>query len=159
MKFNFMSQWKKRETVFDEYGLRLVLPGNWQLRSGDGGERWIYRSADRKEQITIATLDLLGERDRRLMKHRATTRHRRAVELGLGREPEFALSEEEEGECAGVESVRYEGEANGGSHLFFAILLFPKASVGWSVFYEAFKLELKEAELRMREVIDSMALR
>lgn len=152
-----MAHWKKRETVFDEYGLHLVLPGNWQLRVLESGRRWIYRSADRKEQVTIATIDLLGERDRALAIQRATQRHRRALELGLGREPDFSLTEPEATECAGVEAVWYEGEANGGTHLFYSMLLFP-ASSGWSVFCEAFRLGRDTAESKIRGVLDSIVL-
>jgi len=44
-----MAHWKKRETVFEEYGMRLVLPGNWQLKVAESGRRWIYRSVDHRE--------------------------------------------------------------------------------------------------------------
>ena len=138
--------------------MRLVLPGNWQLRVAESGRRWIYRSVDHREQITIGVLDLLGERDRGSMKLRVAQRHRRALELGLGREPEFSLSEPEETECAGVEAVCYEGEANAGLHYFYTMLFFP-LSRGWSVFYEAFRLERETAKSKIRGILDSIILR
>ena len=150
-----MPHWKKRETVFSEYGFQVKMPGYWQLRPTNDPVRWQFRSADHKEQLTVARGEAAGsEGGQAAMMRRAVTRNRRAVELGFGRVPDLELSEPEYGEQAGAPAGWYDGTAGEGSHRFRSLLLFSDQAV-WSLFYESFKLSEADAETRGREILES----
>jgi len=152
-----MAHWKKRETLFAEYGIRLVLPGHWQLRPSDEAGRWIYRSADRREQVTITHGELpMGGNDEETLIRRAVMRHRKAVELGFDRAHDLAMTEPEHGEWEEVPSVRYSGSADGERHCFHALLLFPERMV-WAFFYETFSVPEAVAAERAGEILEKIA--
>lgn len=176
-----MAHWKKRETVFSEYGCIIHLEGHWQLRPGEDGSRWSFRSADRREQVTISRMEAIGSGDREAQAHRLVGRSRRALELSLGRLPEFFISEPEynveepakpweaedydwsdyswEDEAALDVSrpvARFHGSVGEGEHFFYAAL-FVNGDEGWQIFYEAFKVPEAVAQERFDSLLASVS--
>jgi len=149
-----MAHWKKRETIFREYGFTVTMPGHWQQRDTGDGNRWFYRSPDRREQLTITRLEEVvidhGEAEAAIRK--AALRNRRAVELAFGRVPDVAYTPME---CAGHEGhrvVRFEGEVPSARLWFTSLLLFD-TRVAWALFYESHKLGEDEARGRAQALL------
>jgi len=178
-----MAHWKKRETVFSEYGCTIHLEGHWHLRPGEDGSRWSFRSADRREQVTISRLEAIGAGDRAARVRHVAGRSRKALELSLGRMPHFFVSEPEysdeepakpweaedydwsnyswEDETAPDVThpvARYHGSAGEGEHLFYAAL-YLKGDEAWQVFYEAFKLPEAVAQERFESLLGAISFR
>ena len=154
------AHWKQRETLFAEYGLRLILPGAWQLRPLDVPRRWIYRSADHREHLTITMGDaesVRTDRERDASLRHALAKNRRAVELGFARMPEFEMSEVEVGVRADVLAGWYQGGA-GQAHRLMVLVLWTNDAV-WSFVYEGFRLPEGQAEVRSAAIFDSATLR
>lgn len=148
-----MAHWKQRQTLFAEYGLRLTMPGAWQLRPGDDPRRWLFRSADHREHLTISMADAeftRGAKEIEAVLRRALARHRRAVELGFARVPDLSFSDSELGERAGVPAGWYAGNA-GAEHRFSALLLKVDGTV-WTFFHEAFRLPEEEVDARAQAI-------
>ncbi len=155
-----MAHWKKRETVFAEYELELTMPGAWQLRPSDDPCRWIYRSPEHREHVTISRGEALRARnkaDEGVLVQRALLRNRRAVELEFGRAPGFELEETEYGEKAGASAGWFHGVA-GPDQRFWSITVCPEDAV-WSVFYQTLKLREADAEEKARAILDSIRLK
>jgi hypothetical protein len=150
-----MAHWKKRETLFVEDGVRCTLPGHWQLRPSDEPGRWIYRSADRREQVTIVRAELNGGSDEDVAIRRAVLRHRKAVELGFDRAHDLVMTEPDYSERDGFASAFYSGTANDERHRFCSLLLFPERTV-WSFFYETFNLSETEAIERAEGILKTV---
>lgn len=127
------------------------MPGYWQLRPSEQAGRWLYRCADRREQMTITRAELSDGHDEATRLRRAVTRHRKAVELGFGRVPGLEMSEPDYGERQGVPVASYSGDADEGRHRFWALLLFPERTV-WAFFFEAFRLSEAEAQARAETI-------
>lgn len=143
--------------MFAEYGIEVTLPGAWQLRPSDDPLRWLYRSVDHKEYITISMREMEGgrkESEQAALMQRAVARHRRAVELGFGRVSDLTMSEAEYGERIGVPSSSYQGGA-GAEHQFWSMLLFPGGMV-WAFFYQAFRLSPEDADERAAVIFESI---
>jgi hypothetical protein len=153
-----MAHWKKRETLFAEYGARLTLPGHWQLRPSDEPDRWFYRSADRREQVTIAHSELSVGNGEDAAIRRAVARHRKAVELGFDRAHDLIMTEPDFGQRDALVTAFYFGTANEERHRFWALLLFPERTV-WSFFYETFNLSEVEAVERAEAVLGTVTFR
>ncbi|HWL51533.1 MAG TPA: hypothetical protein VNQ90_03810 [Chthoniobacteraceae bacterium] len=145
-----MAHWKKRETLFSQYGFEVTLPGHWQSRESGDADRWIYRSADRKEQLTLSRGESIGAEDEPA-RQRVIVRQRRAIELGFDRLPDLHLSEPELLEHSGVVAARFEGSADQERLVFSSLLLFEQESV-WTLFHEALKLQPEEAHRRAGEI-------
>ena len=154
-----MAHWKKRETVFAEYGIELKMPGAWQLRPQDDPERWLYRSADHKEHLTITRSPMEGQPGEETeILRKAIHRNRRAAELGYARQPELELAPPEYGERVGVPASWYRGSAGESEHQFQALFLCPSEAV-WTFFYEGFRIPEATAEEHARWIFDSIAWR
>ena len=153
-----MAHWKKRETLFAEDGVRFTLPGHWQSRPSDEPGRWLYRSADRREQVTIIQAELNGGNDEDVAIRRAVSRHRKAVELGFDRAHDLNMTEPDFGERDGLVSAFYSGTANEERHRFCSLLLFPERTV-WSFFYETFNLSETEATERAEEILGTIVFK
>ena len=154
-----MAHWKKRQTVFAEYGLGLTMQGAWQLRPSNDPYRWLYRSADHREHLTLSMGEaesVRNEREREAALHRAVGRHLRAVELGFARVPGLEIAETTYGEHGGVSAAWYHGAA-GASHRFHSLLLHTNDAV-WALFYEAFRLTETDAADHAQAIFDSVAL-
>lgn len=156
----FMAHWKKRETLFSEYGIELTMPGAWQLRPSTGPQRWMYRSTDHREHLTITMGDAEKARNPGEMNailRRSVERQRRAVELSYGRMPELTISETEYGERSETPAGWYRGSA-GSKHRFWALLLFTPDAV-WALFYEAFNLSEEAAGARAQATFETISIR
>jgi len=154
-----MAHWKKRETLFAEYGFRFALPGHWQLRPSDEGDRWLYRSADRKEQVTVIRAELpSGGNGEEAAMRRAVARHRKTVELGFDREPDLEMTEFEFDERGGLPMAFYSGTADHERHRFWALLLFSERTV-WSFFYETFSVPEAEAAARADAALQTVVFK
>jgi hypothetical protein len=153
-----MAHWKKRETVFAEYGFQMTLPGGWQVRPCSQPDQWVYRGTDRQESITIRRDDpLIGRNnaEQNQLLERIVARDRRSNELRLAKTGALELSDPEYGEWAGVRAGWYSastGEKGG----FHSLIICPKSAV-WTVLYEDIKLTPEETQERMREIFDSIA--
>ena len=153
-----MAHWKKRETLFAEYGVRFALPGHWQLRPSDEPERWFYRSADRREQVTAARSELSGGNGEDAAIRRAVARHRKAVELGFDRAHDLVMADPDFGERNGFVTAFYSGSANEERHRFWALLLFHERTA-WSFFYETFSLPEEEAAEHAEKVLGTVTFK
>ncbi len=145
-----MAHWKKRETLFSEHGFEVTLPGHWQSRDTGDTERWLLRSADRKEQLTLSRGEAIAPEDAS-GRQRVVARQRRSIELGFHRLPDLQLSEAESFEHAGVIAARFGGSADDERLVFSALLLFDGESV-WTLIHEAFKLQPQEARERAEAI-------
>ena len=155
-----MAHWKQRETLFAEYGLRLILPGAWQLRPSCDPHRWMYRSADHREHLTISmgeTESARTDRERDAALRHALARSRRAVELGYARMPELSVRDAEVGERVGTPAGWYQGVA-GPAHQFMVLLLRTDDAI-WNLFYEAFRLPEGDAEARSTVIFNAVTFR
>ena len=154
-----MAHWKKRETLFAEYGIELRMPGAWQLRPSSNPVSWLYRSADHREHLTISRGEIATPRagaSQNPEHERALTRQRKAVELGFARVPDLAMGEPEHGERGGVPAAWYQGQA-GGQHVFSALMLFSQGTV-WTFFHEAFRMREEDAQASADAIFDSVIL-
>jgi len=152
-----MAHWKQRQTVFAEYGLWLTMPGAWQLRPSDDPHRWLFRSADHREHLTISMAEAEYTRnadEREAAMRRALARNRRAAELGFARVTGLSITEPEFGARAGAVAGWYSGDA-GSEHRFSALLLNIEGAL-WSFFYEAFRLPAEEANARAETIYSSI---
>ncbi len=131
------AHWKKRETLFAEYGVEITLPGPWQHRPDGDASHWHYRSADKRETLTIARQEQIDPDAEALRK--AVGRHRRAVELGFSRTG-AEISEPQEREEGGIV---FEGSASEG-HCFHALVVCMQERV-WTLFYESHRLSEETA--------------
>ncbi len=131
------AHWKKRETLFAEYGVEITLPGAWQHRPDGDATHWHYRSADKRETLTIARQEQTDSDDVAL--RQAVARHRRAVELGFSRTG-VEISEPEEREEGGIVFCG----GSGADHFFHALVLCMQESV-WTLFYESHRLSEETA--------------
>ena len=154
-----MAHWKKRETLFSEYEVGLKMPGAWQLRPKTDPERWLYRSADHKEHLTLTRSPMEGRPGEEYdVLRQAATRNRRALELGFARVSNLRISETESGERVGVPANWYFGTANGAEHQFWTLFLCSTDAV-WTFFYEAFKITEENAREHALWMLDSIEFR
>ncbi len=152
-----MAHWKARETVFSQYGFEVTLPGHWQARDTGDAERWLYRSGDRKEQLTITRWEITSIDDEPEVVERTVARHRRAVELGFGRLPDLTLEEPVYDDREGFPLVGFAGSAEGELHRMRSQLVFEERVV-WVLFYEAFRMRPQEAEERGAQIVASASV-
>jgi len=152
--FLSMAHWKKRETIFREYGFTVTMPGNWQQRDTGDLNRWFYRSPDRREQLTLTRLEEVvidhGEAETAIRK--AALRTRRAVELAFGRVPDVSYTPMATGEHDGNPLIRFEGEVPS-ARLWFASMLLFDTRMAWALFYESHKLGEEEARERAQALL------
>jgi len=146
------AHWKLRETLFSAYGLKITLPGAWQLRPGDDPLRWFYRSADKREQLTI----IHAEGDEAAL-GKAAARHRRAVELGFSRIPGLELSQTCFEECEGFPCAEFSGGVEGVASIHSRVVC--AAGAIWTFHYENFRLSEAETQERARHIFDSLSAR
>ena len=154
-----MAHWKQRQTEFAEYGLGVTMPGAWQLRPSNDPHRWLYRSADHREHLTISLAESEFARDaqeREVLVRRALARNRRAVELGFARLPDLLISEPEFGMRSGVSAGWYAGGA-GTAHCFSALFLNTDDAL-WGFVYEAFRIPQEEADTRAAAIFDAIRI-
>lgn len=154
-----MGQWKPNETAFEEYDARIVLPGRWQPRPSDNPLKWIFRSADHREHVTITRHESLtgvepGERNGVL--RRAATKHYRATELGLRRIRDTEIGEVEYGEIDEMHAAWYSGMAGVPVVQFWAWIWCGSEAI-WSLVYEATKLKEGVAEAHAEEIVDGIS--
>jgi len=149
-----MGQWKPNETVFEEYDAQVILPGRWQPRPSDDPLKWIYRSVDHREHITISrgeSLAGVADADRVSVLRKAVTKHYRATELGLGRVRDAEIGEVEFGEIDNTPGGWYRGAA-GSPAVHFWTWLWCGPEAVWSLVYEATKLKDGVAEQHAEEI-------
>ena len=154
-----MAHWKQRETVFGEYELAMTLAGRWQLRPSDSPYKWLYRSADKhREHLMLHREELEGVAGQEAASlRRVVARHRRAMDLGLGRVPDLTMSEPEYGERFGVPIAHYQGETPSAEHRFRALFICPPRTV-WTLFYDAFRLSAEQVEAQVEVLFDTIVL-
>jgi hypothetical protein len=154
-----MAHWKKRETLFAEYGLQITLPGVWQIRPSQHIDQWFYKGAEYAELFTIRRNDpLIGRNnaEQNQLLERIVARDIRSCELRMTRAADLELSEPEYGERAGVRAGWYSG-VTGEKAGFHTLIICPKSAV-WTLLYEGSKLSNEERQERATLIFDSVEL-
>ncbi len=151
------AHWKKRETTFSEYGASFSLPGAWQLRPSDDPCRWLYRSADKREQLTVTLEDLEGY-DEEAEIARAAQKARRAVDLSFRRLPDYSTSDTAIDLSAEHPEASFSGSAGDDSHRFHMWILIRNGQI-WSFFFETFRLSEEVAGSHLQSFRNSLHFR
>lgn len=154
-----MAHWKRRETLFDEYELTMILAGRWQSRPSGTADKWTYRSAENHREYFMLSREALdgaaGEEEACL--RRVVIRHRRAMELSLGRVSDLEMGEPEYAERFGAPSAEYWGESPSAQHRFRVLFLCPPGTI-WTLLYDAFRLTPEQAEAQARALFGTVEL-
>jgi hypothetical protein len=153
-----MGTWKPNETVFEEYDVRLTLPGRWQPRPAKGALQWVYRSADHREHITLCRGESvvgLSDKQRTVLLQRAAEKHRRGTELELARSRDVEIGELEWGEVNGAMAGWYCGTVGQPAVQYWAWIWSGPEAI-WSVVYEASKLKEGVAEEHAEQIANGV---
>ncbi len=54
---------KPKDTIVDDRAFHIVLPGRWMRKPSADPTRWVYRSEDGDEQVTISVLSATHQLD------------------------------------------------------------------------------------------------
>jgi len=154
-----MAHWKQREIVFGEYELAMTLAGRWQLRPSDSPYKWLYRSADKhREHLILSREELEGVAGQEAaFLRRFVAKHRRGMELGLGRIPDLTMSEPEYDQRFGVPIAQYRGETPSAEHSFRVLFICPPRTV-WTLLYDAFRLSDEQVEAQAELLFNTIVL-
>jgi len=131
--------------------MELTLPGAWQQRPEEEPTRWHFRSADKREELTLSRHDPIDSEETELP--RAAARQRHAVELSF-RRAGVEMTEASPRTWGGFPAWGFSG-SSGGQHCFHALVVWVEGSL-WTLFYQSYRITEEAAAERAEAIFGSI---